>query len=59
MVYAEEKDVTFLSMEYVIRGALLSPVQPTQLSLHYLVDTIDADMLLRALNATVSVCIEI
>ncbi|KAJ7125922.1 hypothetical protein C8R44DRAFT_702274 [Mycena epipterygia] len=45
----EVKQYSFLSMEHVIRGALLAPVssvnnEPT----HILVDTVDADMFLRA-----------
>ncbi|KAF7314762.1 hypothetical protein MKEN_00950200 [Mycena kentingensis (nom. inval.)] len=45
----ESKEYVFLSMEYVIRGALMAPVslerdEPT----HYLVDTVDADIFLRA-----------
>ncbi|KAJ7899708.1 hypothetical protein B0H13DRAFT_2234203 [Mycena leptocephala] len=45
----EVKESSFLSMEHVIRGALLAPVsdapeEPT----HILIDTIDADMFLRA-----------
>lgn len=46
MVYAEEKDTTLLSMEYVVHGVLLAPVQPKRSSLHYLVDTVDADIFL-------------
>ncbi|KAF7332466.1 hypothetical protein MKEN_00128700 [Mycena kentingensis (nom. inval.)] len=45
----ESKEYVFLSMEYVIRGALMAPVslerdEPT----HYLVDTVYADIFLRA-----------
>ncbi|KAK6984377.1 hypothetical protein R3P38DRAFT_2575996, partial [Favolaschia claudopus] len=45
----ESEEFTFLSMEHVVRGALMVPVpdsanQPT----HFLVDTVDADILLRA-----------
>lgn len=45
----EVKESSFLSMDHVIRGALLAPVsdapkEPT----HILVDTVDADMFLRA-----------
>lgn len=45
----EVEEYSFLSMEHVIRGALLAPVssaanEPT----HFLVDTTDADMFLRA-----------
>ena len=57
LVYSEEKKATFLSLEYVIRGALLSPTHIQDPSLHYFVDTVDADMFLRALNATKTVCI--
>ncbi|KAF7347043.1 hypothetical protein MVEN_01458100 [Mycena venus] len=44
----EVKEYSFLSMEHVVRGALLAPVsgasnEPT----HFLIDTIDADMFLR------------
>jgi hypothetical protein len=45
----EAKESSFLWMEHVVRGALLAPVsgapnEPT----HILVDTVDADMFLRA-----------
>ncbi|KAJ7803091.1 hypothetical protein B0H14DRAFT_2384902, partial [Mycena olivaceomarginata] len=45
----EAKEFSFLSMEHVIRGALLAPVsgasnEPT----HFLIDTVDTDMFLRA-----------
>jgi hypothetical protein len=45
----EVKECSFLSMEHVIRGALLAPAsgasdEPT----HFLIDTMDADMFLRA-----------
>ncbi|KAJ7221503.1 hypothetical protein GGX14DRAFT_669953 [Mycena pura] len=45
----ESKDYTILSLDYVVRGALMAPVslaanEPS----HYLVDTVDADIFLRA-----------
>ncbi|KAF8182254.1 hypothetical protein K438DRAFT_1975779 [Mycena galopus ATCC 62051] len=63
-VYGESKDFSFLLMDYVIRGALLAPVDPPpksqprrpQLRPYFLVDVIDGDMFLRALNATEHVC---
>ena len=57
LVYAAEKEMTFISLEYVIWEALLVPRHPQETSLHYFVDTIDADMSLQALNVSVSVCI--
>ncbi|KAK6981735.1 hypothetical protein R3P38DRAFT_2578136, partial [Favolaschia claudopus] len=48
-VREEEKEHSFLSMDYVIRGALMAPVRSVkQPNTYYLVDTIDADMFLRA-----------
>ncbi|KZT29211.1 hypothetical protein NEOLEDRAFT_1086238 [Neolentinus lepideus HHB14362 ss-1] len=48
-VYEELHEPTFVLMDYIVRGALLTPVfdQPKK-SLHYLVDTVDADIFLRA-----------
>ncbi|KAF7331235.1 hypothetical protein MKEN_00000400 [Mycena kentingensis (nom. inval.)] len=49
----QSRKIAFLSMEYVIRGALLAPIsraahEPT----HILVDAVDADMFLRADNSS-------
>ncbi|KAJ7842571.1 hypothetical protein B0H14DRAFT_2586293 [Mycena olivaceomarginata] len=60
-VYDEEKDFSFLLMDYVIRGALLVPVLPSPPSrphsrLHFFVDVVDGDMFLRSLNSTTHVC---
>ncbi|KAJ7840312.1 hypothetical protein B0H14DRAFT_3696576 [Mycena olivaceomarginata] len=60
-VYDEEKDFSFLLMDYVIRGALLVPVVPSPPSrphsrLHFFVDVVDGDMFLRSLNSTTHVC---
>ncbi|KAJ7668279.1 hypothetical protein B0H14DRAFT_2658002 [Mycena olivaceomarginata] len=51
----DEKGFSFLHMEYVVRGALLAPARPkpslwAQSNLHFLVDVVDGDMFLRALN---------
>ncbi|KAJ7209303.1 hypothetical protein GGX14DRAFT_535100 [Mycena pura] len=47
----QSKKVAFLSMEYVIRGALMAPVsRATREPTHVLVDAVDADMFLRADN---------
>ncbi|KAJ6461166.1 hypothetical protein C8R47DRAFT_993682 [Mycena vitilis] len=48
-VREEERQYSFLLMDYVIRGALLTPVnQSGQENTYFLVDTVDADMFLRA-----------
>jgi len=48
-VHKEVKDHSFLLMDYVVRGALLTPVaEKGRGNLHFLVDTIDSDMFLRA-----------
>ncbi|KAJ7092944.1 hypothetical protein B0H15DRAFT_938487 [Mycena belliarum] len=45
----EERESSFLSMEHVIRGALLEPVASSaKEAAHFVIDTIDADMFLRA-----------
>ncbi|KAJ7461103.1 hypothetical protein FB451DRAFT_1341275 [Mycena latifolia] len=60
-VYDEEKNFSFLLLDYVIRGALLVPVLPSPPSrphsrLHFFVDVVDGDMFLRSLNSTTHVC---
>ncbi|KAJ7613048.1 hypothetical protein FB45DRAFT_759393 [Roridomyces roridus] len=60
-VFSEEADLSFLLMDYVIRGALLAPVRPhsssrSQANLHFFVDVVDGDMFLRCLNAKKHVC---
>ncbi|KAK6984567.1 hypothetical protein R3P38DRAFT_2575663, partial [Favolaschia claudopus] len=53
-VHEQTKEYSLLLMNYVIRGALLTPARgTTKERLHYLVDTIDADMFLRADKVTV------
>ncbi|KAJ6495094.1 hypothetical protein C8R45DRAFT_823984, partial [Mycena sanguinolenta] len=48
-VHEEGKEYSLLLMDYVIRGALLTPATDSgRDNLHFLVDTIDADMFLRA-----------
>ncbi|KAJ7464184.1 hypothetical protein FB451DRAFT_1352911 [Mycena latifolia] len=48
-VREERKDFSFLLMDYVIRGALLAPATDSgKDNLHFFVDTVDADMFLRA-----------
>ncbi|KAJ7325814.1 hypothetical protein DFH08DRAFT_916907 [Mycena albidolilacea] len=45
----EVKECSFLSMKHVIRGTLLAPVSGTSNEpTHFLIDTMDADMFLRA-----------
>ncbi|KAJ7206056.1 hypothetical protein GGX14DRAFT_367655, partial [Mycena pura] len=59
LVFDEHRDVDFLLVEHVIRGALLAPVRPTPTAhphLHYLVDVVDGDMFLRCLNSVAHVC---
>ncbi|KAL1741322.1 hypothetical protein HDZ31DRAFT_6413, partial [Schizophyllum fasciatum] len=47
-VYKEGKDVRFVHMDLITRGALLAPAfGQTQADLHYLVDALDSDMFLR------------
>ena len=43
----EAESSSFVLMDYVIRGALLCPVFEADTKLHYIVDTVDGDMLLR------------
>lgn len=44
----EAKESSFVLMDYVVRGALLCPVfQSNNSRLHYVIDTVDGDMLLR------------
>ncbi|KAJ7159173.1 hypothetical protein C8R43DRAFT_882009 [Mycena crocata] len=48
-VYEETKEYSLLLMDYVMRGALLTPVTASgKDNLHYFVDSTDADMFLRA-----------
>ena len=47
----EEKIISFLRMDYVVRGALLARAfEGPKDSLHYIVDTVDYDMFLRVNN---------
>ncbi|KAJ7897727.1 hypothetical protein B0H14DRAFT_2494751 [Mycena olivaceomarginata] len=47
--HEEMKDYSLLLMDYMVRGALLTPVaEKGRGNLHFLVDTIDSDMFLRA-----------
>lgn len=44
----EATESSFILMDYIVRGALMCPVFGSENSrLHYLVDTVDGDMLLR------------
>jgi hypothetical protein len=48
-VHEEAQQYSLMLMDYVIRGALLTPAAGSgKANLHFLVDTIDADMFLRA-----------
>ncbi|KAJ7264829.1 hypothetical protein C8J57DRAFT_1436238 [Mycena rebaudengoi] len=48
-VHEEGKEYEILLMDYVVRGALLTPARDSgKPDLHFLVDTVDADMFLRA-----------
>ncbi|KAK7020981.1 hypothetical protein R3P38DRAFT_3397478 [Favolaschia claudopus] len=58
VVFEEEVDLTFLLMDFVIRGALLAHAQGpsnSRRNFHYL-DVVDGDMFLRVLNAIGHVC---
>ncbi|KAK6974662.1 hypothetical protein R3P38DRAFT_2583720, partial [Favolaschia claudopus] len=45
----EEQEFSFLSMEHIVRGALMTPVSgAANEATHFLVDTLDADLFLRA-----------
>jgi hypothetical protein len=47
-VLDEEKESSLVSMDYVLRGALLCPVsQHKDEKAHYFIDTVDSDMFLR------------
>ena len=47
-VLDEDQESSLVSMEYVLRGALLCPVSQQQgEKAHYFVDTVDSDMFLR------------
>ncbi|KAK7034389.1 hypothetical protein R3P38DRAFT_3185238 [Favolaschia claudopus] len=47
-VHEQSKEYSLLLMDYVIRGALLTPARGTKKErLHYLIVTVDADMFLR------------
>jgi hypothetical protein len=47
-VLEEESDTTLVQMDYLLRGALVSPVSERQEEkLHYLIDSIDPDIFLR------------
>lgn len=46
-IHAEAGGSSFVLMDYVVRGALLCPVFELETKLHYLLDTVDGDMLLR------------
>ncbi|KAJ7199478.1 hypothetical protein GGX14DRAFT_572859 [Mycena pura] len=56
------EDLSFLLLDWIIRGALLVPVRPVPNTaigprLHFFVDVVDNDMYLRALNAKRHVCL--
>lgn len=46
-IRAESKESSFVSMDYIVRGAVVCPVFDSETRLHYIVDTIDGDMFLR------------
>ncbi|KAK6992378.1 hypothetical protein R3P38DRAFT_3226232 [Favolaschia claudopus] len=59
LVLEEEKNISFLLMDFVMGGALLAPAEgPSSLRgrLHYFVDVVDGDMFLRVLNSRDHVC---
>jgi hypothetical protein len=48
-VHEEVQQYSLMLMDYVIRGALLTPAAgSSKANLHFLVDTVDANMFLRA-----------
>ncbi|TFK47051.1 hypothetical protein OE88DRAFT_1774381 [Heliocybe sulcata] len=50
-IYEELRETTFVMMDYIARGALLSPIfGQGKKSIHCLVDTTDPDMFLRAVE---------
>jgi hypothetical protein len=58
-VFDEYREIDFLLVEHIVRGALLAPVRPApsgRSHSHYLVDVVDGDMFLRCLNSTTHVC---
>lgn len=46
-ICAEARESSFILMDYVVRGALLCPIFNSDANLHYIIDTVDGDMLLR------------
>ncbi|KAF8994667.1 hypothetical protein BDQ17DRAFT_1392381 [Cyathus striatus] len=51
----EDRDSSFLLLDFVVRGGLMCPAFDNSLSLsslHYIVDTVDGDMFLRVNNLT-------
>jgi hypothetical protein len=46
-IHLEAGESSFVLMDYVIWGVLLCPVFEADMKLHYIVDTVDGDMLLR------------
>ncbi|KAJ7713719.1 hypothetical protein B0H14DRAFT_2644673 [Mycena olivaceomarginata] len=59
LVFDECREIDFLLVEHIVRGALFVPVRlaPSGRShSHYLVDVVDGDMFLRCLNSTTHVC---
>ncbi|KAF7325233.1 hypothetical protein MKEN_00567800 [Mycena kentingensis (nom. inval.)] len=59
LVFDERRDVEFLLVDHIVRGALLAPVRPTPVGrphVHFLVDVVDGDMYLRCLNSTAHRC---
>jgi hypothetical protein len=46
-ILAEDKESSFVLMDYIVRGALLCPVFNSDARFHYIIDTVDGDMFLR------------
>ncbi|KAL1754470.1 hypothetical protein FB107DRAFT_275798 [Schizophyllum commune] len=53
-IYSESRNIEFVLMDYVVRGALLAPAfGQSRKELHYLVDALDSDMFLRTIDDTI------
>ncbi|KAL1740762.1 hypothetical protein HDZ31DRAFT_46862 [Schizophyllum fasciatum] len=53
-IYKAGREVRFVLMDYIVRGALLAPAfGQAQHDLHYLVDSVDSDMFLRAISNSI------
>jgi len=49
-IRAENKEPSFVLMEYLVRGALLCPAFESDDGSYYIIDTIDGDMFIRLNN---------